>query len=102
MSTKEELEEQLEMERFKGVYAKIESNNEAVNKKIDSNHNETQLILRQNLDQTIKTNGRVTKLENETQFFRTIGKYPRMAMLAVVGLCGLTIILGLGTIFKVF
>lgn len=111
----EDIYKELIDEKFKGVHARIDANYENLEIKQDSNHDEVKAVLKQILDQTKKTNGRVTELEgssvdleefnklaNDLNFFRVIGKYPKMAMLAVFGLCGLTIILGLGTIFKIF
>ena len=77
--------------------------------RIASNHDEVLLLLKvQSKDityikeQVTKTNGRVTKLENETHFVRVASRYPKLTMLSVVGGLALIAVLGLGTIFKIF
>lgn len=89
----QELQEKLDNSRFSGVYAKIDANYELVNLKQDSNHKETTIILKQILEQTKKTNGRVTCLEKETQFTRTLTKYPKLTGLAFIG----TIVIGIAS-----
>jgi hypothetical protein len=83
-------QEKLESERFRGVYSKIDANYTIVNDKLDHIHELTMEKLEKILDQTTKTNGRVTLLEKETRFSRTITKYPKLSMLAVIGIIALT------------
>jgi hypothetical protein len=76
MSNKEDkLQEGLDKEKFGRVYDRIESN-----------HNEVLFKLEKILEQTTKTNGRVTLLEAETRFIRAITRYPKIAVLAFIGL----------------
>lgn len=104
MPTKEDAIQQLERERFKSVYLKIDSNYELTNKKIDANHNEVKIILNQILDQTKRTNGRVTKIEDvtipllkedlekekaETSFIRFMTKNKKVAIFSIIGVIAL-------------
>lgn len=97
-----DLQQELEKERFKGVYKTIDANYELVNEKIDTNHKETTIILKQILEQTKKTNGRVTCLEEETRFTRTVTKYPKLSALAFVGLIVVGVATGIVGIIKIF
>lgn len=68
-------EKELIEEKFKNVYLRI-----------DSNHSEVKLLLEQILNQTLKTNGRVTSLEEQTEYVRLIPKYKKIIGLAILGL----------------
>lgn len=85
------VDKELIEEKFKNVYLSIEKN-----------HNETTILLEKILEQTLKTNGRVTEIEDhyvvkedflkerkETHFFRTLTKYPKLTLFAVIGIASL-------------
>lgn len=55
-----------------------------VNARIDSTHEIVMLQLEQILEQTKKTNGRVTKLEQETTFWRWFERKPVRFVAAVI------------------
>jgi hypothetical protein len=61
-----EVKEALDKEQHKGIILMINALEENMNLKIDTNHTETKLILNQILEQTKRTNGRVSKIEDTT------------------------------------
>jgi hypothetical protein len=79
-------------EKFKGVHARI-----------DASHDIIMLELRAIKEQTMKTNGRVTCLENETKFTRMMERRPVMIVIFILGiitLYGVVEISGLIEIMK--
>lgn len=76
--------------KISGIYAKIDSNHKIVSMQLD-----------RILEQTTKTNGRVSELEDQTQFVRFFEKRPFLLGLLTVGFLIYLGITGLIIYFKI-
>lgn len=77
------LDKELIEEKFKNVYLKIQTN-----------HNETKILLEQILEQTLKTNGRVNVLEKETDFVRSATRFKKWSFFGLIGIMWFLSVMG--------
>jgi hypothetical protein len=71
---------------FEFTHKSIEDLGTSIRGEIRANNELIQMQLQKILDQTVKTNGRVTKLEEETKVWRFAQQNPRSAFAIAVGL----------------
>ena len=84
-------ERELIEEKFKGVYLHQQSNFDLINQKLEQIHK-----------QTLKTNGRVTAIEEQTKISRFLESKPVFLLLIILGLLLASTILDFSDLLKLF